>query len=195
MGSACLNCQEIFDLRGTNLPLRVCFLPQLLRLRTARGFYPDEVDPDPEALSDLDADAKVLVSSKEDRITDSAVARKLDQISYKERIHSLLLPDAIDEAEAKLNIVQVRQRSMILGWPTRRAVVPVNPKKLAGRLRSVGKDTQNLHELGMIELEVFTLGFVALEARGALGVQIPCVDENSRSLHVSLAVKGSRRSP
>ena len=159
--------------------VRIRLLYQVWRLRSPRWFDSKKMNSDSECLCDLNTDPYVFIARQYQGIANCLVSCQLDEISYDQRIYTLLLALTVHHPEAELdvrrigNFILFRRRAV----GARKSVVPVDPEKsrLGGSFLSLLG--QLLKSLLDRQPNRFPPLFLAGEQGRTLGKQIARIDK------------------
>ena len=93
----------------------------------------DQMNSDPEALSDLNADAKVLVAREQDCVGNRSITSQFYEIGHYERVDSLL-PTTAHSPQPDLDVIGDSQILLRLGASTLKyAVIPIDAQQRSTR--------------------------------------------------------------
>lgn len=125
------NRKQPFDHVSSPFRRGVSLMHQLLRLRSPRGMNSKQMNADAMVLRNLNTDANVLISGKQECVRYGFEPCKLNEIGDDKRINAFLLTVTVNEAESKLYIVHRSQNGLIGSRPgaANCTVVPVDSKQ------------------------------------------------------------------
>ena len=160
--------------------VRIGLPDQVGRLGASCRLDSEKMNPDSEGLRNLNPDPDVFFSRQDQRIANCPVPRQFDEIGNDQGIHTLLLSMTIHHPETELGVGSAGNLILFgrghVG--SEKPVVPIYSKETAPRGYPVGLLNQLFQDFLYGEPQRGARLLLACKQRRALGIQIPCIDED-----------------